>query len=136
MLVVTKSFCGYVSNTHTNTHSHIHTKSPRFLAVFFRIFSIFDSFHFLNCLMIVVLQKNPWNPGVAVKIPWFKYLSIYLSVYNYNFVSQFPPTRFPLLTAIGMFHFLPAHHLEWHFGPGRRSKYNIRSPTLHTMNRI
>ena len=59
MLVVTKSFCGYVSNTHTNTHSHIHTKSPRFLAVFFRIFPIFDSFHFLNCLMIVVLQKNP-----------------------------------------------------------------------------
>ena len=34
------------------------------------------------------------------------------------------PTRFPLLTAIGMCHFLPVHHLEWHFGPGRRSKYN------------
>ena len=31
------------------------------------------------------------------------------------FVSQFPPTRFPLLTAIGMCHFLPVHHLEWHF---------------------
>ena len=41
-----------------------------------------------------------------------------------HFVSQFPPTRFPLLTAIGMCHFLPVHHLEWHFGPGRRSKYN------------
>ena len=23
-----------------------------------------------------------------------------------------------------MCHFLPVHHLEWHFGPGRRSKYN------------
>ena len=43
-----------------------------------------------------------------------------------HFVSQFPPTRFPLLTAIGMCHFLPVHHLEWHFGPGRRSKYNKR----------
>ena len=32
-----------------------------------------------------------------------------------HFVSQFPPTRFPLLTAIGMCHFLPVHHLEWHF---------------------
>ena len=41
-----------------------------------------------------------------------------------HFVSQFPPTRFPLLTAIGMCHFLPVHHLEWHFWPGRRSKYN------------
>ena len=40
-----------------------------------------------------------------------------------HFVSQFPPTRFPLLTAIGMCHFLPVHHLEWHFGPGRWSKY-------------
>ena len=42
-----------------------------------------------------------------------------------HFVSQFPPTRFPLLTAIGMRHFLPVHHLEWHFGPGQRSKHNI-----------
>ena len=40
-----------------------------------------------------------------------------------RFISQFPPTRFPLPTAIGMCHFLPVHHLEWHFGPGRRSKY-------------
>ena len=31
-----------------------------FLSVFFHIF---DSFHFLNCLMIVVLQKTSWNPG-------------------------------------------------------------------------
>ena len=36
--------------------------------------------------------------------------------------SQFPPTRFPPLTSIGMWHFLPVHDLEWHFGPGRRSK--------------
>ena len=42
-----------------------------------------------------------------------------------HFVSQFPSTRFPLLTAIGMCHFLLVHHLEWHFGPGWRSKYNI-----------
>ena len=41
-----------------------------------------------------------------------------------HFISQFPPTRFPLITATRKCHFLPAHHLEWHFGPGRRSKYN------------
>ena len=39
-----------------------------------------------------------------------------------HFVSQFPLTRFPLITAIGMCHFLPLHHFEWHFWPGRRSK--------------
>ena len=44
-----------------------------------------------------------------------------------HFVSQFPPTRFPLITAIRMCHFLPVHHSEWHFWPGRRSKYNTSS---------
>ena len=44
-----------------------------------------------------------------------------------HFVSQFPPMRFPLLTAIGICHFLPVHHLEWHFGPGRKSKYNTNT---------
>ena len=41
-----------------------------------------------------------------------------------HFVSQFPPTRFPLITAIRICHFLPVHHSEWHFWPGRRSKYH------------
>ena len=30
--------------------------------------------------MIVFLQKTPWNPGVAVKIPWIKYI---YSIYTY-----------------------------------------------------
>ena len=40
-------------------------------------------------------------------------------------LANFRPPDFLSLTAIGMCHFLPVHHLEWHFGPGRRSKYNI-----------
>ena len=43
-----------------------------------------------------------------------------------HFVSQFPPTRFPLITAIRMCHFLPVHQSERHFWPGRRPKYNKR----------
>ena len=35
-----------------------------------------------------------------------------------HFVSQFPPTRFPLLSAIGMCYFLPGHHLEMAFLSG------------------
>ena len=46
-----------------------------------------------------------------------------------HFVSQFPPTRFPLLTAIGMCHFLPVHHLECRFWPGQRPKYNTGKGT-------
>ena len=30
------------------------------------LFKCVYSFHFLNCLMIVVLKKTPWNTGVAV----------------------------------------------------------------------
>ena len=39
-----------------------------------------------------------------------------------HFISQFPPTRFPLITAIRMCHFLPVHYLEWHFLPGQQVK--------------
>ena len=39
-----------------------------------------------------------------------------------HFIGQFLPTRFPLMTAIRMYHFLPMHHLEWHFGPGQKVK--------------
>ena len=49
--------------------------------------------------------------------------SVYESIMEFHFTSshfssQFPPTRFPLITATRMCHFLPVHHLEWHFWPG------------------
>ena len=43
-----------------------------------------------------------------------------------HFISQFPPTRFPLITAIRMCHFLPVHHLEWHFWSGQKVKTQQR----------
>ena len=39
-----------------------------------------------------------------------------------HFICQFPTMRFPLITAIRMCHFLPVHHLEWHFWPGQKVK--------------
>ena len=39
-----------------------------------------------------------------------------------HFISQFPPTRFPLITATRMCHFLPVHRPEWHFWPGQKVK--------------
>ena len=39
-----------------------------------------------------------------------------------HFISRFPPTRFPLITAIRMCHFPPVHHLEWHLWPGQKVK--------------
>ena len=56
----------------------------------------------------------PVHPSMSV--PWEFFSSS-------HFISQFQPTRFSLITAIRMCHFLPVHHLEWHFKPGRRSKY-------------
>ena len=40
-----------------------------------------NSFHILNCQMIVVLQKNSMKPWVAVYIPWIKYIYIYIYIY-------------------------------------------------------
>ena len=45
-----------------------------------------------------------------------------------HFISQFRPTRFPLITAIRMCHFLPVHHLEWHFWPGQKVKIQQYQP--------
>ena len=39
-----------------------------------------------------------------------------------HFISQFLPTRFPLITAPRMCHPLSVHHLEWHFWPGQKVK--------------
>ena len=50
----------------------------------------------------------------SMSVPWEFFSSS-------HFISQFLPTRFPLITAIRMCHLLPVHH---HFWPGRRSKHN------------
>ena len=55
----------------------------------------------------------------SMSVPWEFFSSS-------HFVSQFPPTRFPLLTAIGMCHFLPVHHLGIAF-LGRIEGQNITS---------
>ena len=39
-----------------------------------------------------------------------------------HFISQFPPTRFPLITDIRMCHFLPVHHLGMAFLTGSNVK--------------
>ena len=44
---------------------------------------------------------------------------VYHGITLSHFISQFPPTRFPLLTAIWMCHFLPVHHLGIAFFGGR-----------------
>ena len=53
-----------------------------------------------------------------------------ISFTSSHFISQFLPTRFHLITGIRMCHFLPVHHFEWHFWPGRRPKYNTLSPLM------
>ena len=55
----------------------------------------------------------------SMSVPWEFFTSS-------HFISQFPPTRFPLITAIRMCHLLRCITLEWRFGPGRRPKYNKR----------
>ena len=75
---------------HTYTHSLIiiHEDSCKTPTVFWLYFSIFDSFHFVNFLMIVVLQKLQENLGSQTKFHGIKYiylLYIYsLSLYEHS----------------------------------------------------
>ena len=50
-----------------------------------------------------------------------------------HFVSQFPPTRFPLITAIRMCHFLPVHHLGMAFLAASKAKIqHFSNPIVRT----
>ena len=51
----------------------------------------------------------------SMSVPWEFFTSS-------HFISQFPPTRFPLVTAIRMCHFLPVHHLGMAFLAGSKVK--------------
>ena len=51
----------------------------------------------------------------SMSVPWEFFTSS-------HFISQFPPTRFPLITAIRMCHFLPVHHLGMAFLAGSKVK--------------
>ena len=51
----------------------------------------------------------------SMSVPWEFFTSS-------HFISQFPPMRFPLITAIRMCHFLPVHHLGMPFLAGSKAK--------------
>ena len=52
----------------------------------------------------------------SMSVPWEFFFT------SSHFISQFPPTRFPLITAIRMCHLLPAHHLGMAFLVGSKAK--------------
>ena len=75
----------------------------------------------------LVWSSSSGNNCHAVQRSLSSGVSVYESIMGFfftssHFISQFPPTRFPLTTAIWMCHFLPVHHLEWHFWPGQQVK--------------
>ena len=51
----------------------------------------------------------------SMSVPWEFFTSS-------HFISQFPPTRYPLITAIRMSHFLQVHHLGIAFLDGSKAK--------------
>ena len=56
----------------------------------------------------------------------FRFISLWVYRGNFfsssHFISQFPHSRFPLITAIRMYHVLPVHHLEMVFVAGSKVK--------------
>ena len=73
---------------------------------------------------ITVMQFTGHSVPVrwAMSVPWDFFTSS-------HFISQFPPTRFPLIIAIRMCHFLPVHHLGMAFLAGLKAK--IQHLQLH-----
>ena len=91
--------------------------------------------NFFRCLAIGMCHfRFPWNGlcdrhRAEITVMQFRghALPVRQSIMGFcftssHFISQFPPTRFPLTTAIRMCHFLLVHHLEWHFWPGQKFK--------------
>ena len=84
----------------------------------------------LSWLSYIIVQRplNLWNGMFdrhQAEISVMQFIGHSLPVHHlvpYNQPSS--SAQFPLITAIGMCHFLPVYHFEWHFWPGRRSKYN------------
>ena len=78
------------------------------------------------------LKSHVWfsssgNNCHAVHRPLSSGASVYESTMGFfftssHFVSQFPPTRFPLITTIRMCHFRPVHHLGMAFLAGSKAK--------------
>ena len=66
---------------------------------------------------ITVMQFTGHSLSVrqSMSVPWEFFSSS-------HFISQFLPTRFPLITAIRMCHFLPVHHLGMAFLAGSKVK--------------
>ena len=62
----------------------------------------------------------------SMSVPWEFFFT------SSHFVSQFPPTRFPLITAIRMCHFLPVHHLGMAFLAGSNAKIQHNTSDLVT----
>ena len=57
----------------------------------------------------------------SMSVPWESFASS-------HFISKFPPTQFPLITAIRMCYFLPVHHLEMAFLAGSKAKIQHKYP--------
>ena len=104
-----------------------------------------------NCLSYIIVQRpldsplewHDWSSSSgnnchAVHRSLSSGASVYECIMGFTLshsISQIHPRDLFRLLAIGMCHFLPVHHLEWHFGPGRRPKYNtVLVPiTIHTI---
>ena len=100
--------------------------TPPRLCNFFRYLAT-GMCHFRYLLEWPVWSSSSGNNCHAVQRSLSSGVSIYESIMGFfftssHFVSQFPPTRFPLTNATRMYHFLPVHHLEWHFWPGQQVK--------------
>ena len=78
-------------------------------------------------LLIGMIDRHPVEITVmqftGLSLPVHQSMSVPWDFFSSShFISQFPPTRFPLITAIRMCHFFPVHHLGMAFLAGSEAK--------------
>ena len=87
----------------------------------------------MACLIVIKRKKLSCSSQVTL----FRYISLWVYhgiFYLVPFRQPSPPTRFPLITAIGMCHFLPVHHLGMERLAGSKVKiqhsFNVKNSSI------
>ena len=108
------------SNSHAVIWTRLHASAIS--SDIWRSGCVTSAFFGVACVIVIERKQLACSSEVTLlrSVSLWEYNGIFFT--SSHFIRQFPPTRFPLITAIRMCHFLPLRHLEWHFWSDQKVK--------------
>ena len=105
------------SPTDTGTRTHLAGRTHLSYIIVRRPLDLWNRMFNRHQMEITIMQFTGHSLPVhqSMSVPWEFFISS-------HFISQFPPTRFPLITAIRMCHLLPMHHFGMAFLAGSKGQ--------------